>query len=401
MHTDFVTIHVGSDVLFLGRFGIFPRKFFRNESALNLLKRITAEPSAIRQLRSYGSSEGFNYASDHELVRQVGAAIEVGRLEATVLPTTAFSLFRGQPINLNQSIEPQRVSPKGETYKIRRSREEIVKEVISRAATKVPGDIRAVLLSLVSPENFAIIVGTIAFGAAANLTPYGWAGDALIVAIAFGFGGLAAVQALGDLVDCFKRTSNARTDQDLDAAAQALARAVVGLGVLGLMAVLHRASLRKGGVTSGAEPEPIEIRVSLDEAKLKEMATSAWAEKGPNSLVKVVSKARGAQEEVGGYITKLSSVVGRTPQEIEHILGLKPGELSEGCYVSRLNQLPKSDEFELRGYTITPEGKPYAGGEYPPGAGAPQWELTKRIPSTPISFVQPGQIFSLLPKKAP
>ena len=164
----------------------------------------------------------------------------------------------------------------------------------------------------------------IAFGAAANLTPYGWAADALIIAIAFGFGGLAAVQSLGDLVDCFKRTSNARTDQDLDAAAQSLARAVVGLGVLGLMALLQRASLREsGGRGGGAKSEPIEIRVSLDEAKIKKIAISGWKISGPESLVKVVSKARGAQNEVGGYITKLKSIAGQTPQGIEKTLGLK------------------------------------------------------------------------------
>jgi hypothetical protein len=412
MHKDVVTIHIDHDTLVLGRFGVFPREISRHNSPRNLLLRIAADPYAFRQLSLYWSHEfgtGLNCVSGHEVIRQVGAAIEVGRLHATVLPRSAFSSFRGQAINLTRPVRSseQRALPQGRTYNVRRSREEIVKEVISRAATKVPGDIRAALLSLISSENIGIILGTIAFGAAANLTPYGWAADALIIAIAFGFGGLAAVQALGDLVDCFKRTSNARTEQDLDAAAQSLARAVVGLGVLGLMAVLHRASLRKGGGGGGAQSERIEIRVSLDEAKLKELAISTWKISGPDSLVKVVSKARGAQEEAGGYITKLKFIAGRTPQEIEKILGLKTGELSEGCYVGSLKQLPKAHQFELKGYTNTPDGKPYAGpwpvpeGEYPPGSGAPQWRLKQSIASTPTTLLEPGQKYSILPQKAP
>ena len=137
-------------------------------------------------------------------------------------------------------------------------------EVIRRAVPKVPGDIGATLLSLLTPESLAIVVGTIAFGAAANLTPYGWVADAVIVGIAFGFGGLAAIHALGDLVECFKRTAGAKSDQDLDAAADALARAVVGLGVVGLMVVLHRVAARKGGAArSSPKPEePVATRSS-------------------------------------------------------------------------------------------------------------------------------------------
>jgi hypothetical protein len=70
----------------------------------------------------------------------------------------------------------KRSSETGATYDVRLSQEEILREVVSRAATKVPGDIHAALLCL----NIGIFVGTI--------------GRCTIVAIAFGFGALAAVQ---------------------------------------------------------------------------------------------------------------------------------------------------------------------------------------------------------------
>lgn len=49
--------------------------------------------------------------------------------------------------------------------------EERVAEVIRRAVLKVPGDVGQALLSLLTPESLAIVVGTIAVGAAAHLTP--------------------------------------------------------------------------------------------------------------------------------------------------------------------------------------------------------------------------------------
>ena len=45
-------------------------------------------------------------------------------------------------------------------------------------------------------------------------------------------------------------------------------------------------------------------------------------------------------------------------------------------------------------------GSCFADGEYRPGHGVPQWELNKRIASTPITFVEPGQNFFLLPKSS-
>lgn len=78
-------------------------------------------------------------------------------------------------------------------------------------------------------------------------------------------------------------------------------------------------------------------------------------------------------------------------QEVERILGLLPGELKDGAVLLRLNLLPLPHQYELRGYTQTPAGEPYAGGAYPPGLGANQWELTVEVPATVLKIVQAGQ----------
>jgi hypothetical protein len=66
------------------------------------------------------------------------------------------------------------------------------------------------------------------------------------------------------------------------------------------------------------------------------------------------------------------------------VLGLKPGELKDGANIMSLDRIPHVEEFKLRGYSNTPAGEIYRGGAYPPGMGAPQWELTREIPATQI-----------------
>src|SRR5262249_46383689 len=163
-------------------------------------------------------------------LRIVSGAIESGQLQAAVLPRIVPNQLArtANPANRPRTGSTARVAralpptlaggrsltpgvatvaslPPGLTRPMplpvaRWSLEHRVAEVIRRTIPKVPGDIGTTLLSLLSPESLAIVVGTIVFSAAANLTPYGWAADAVIVGIAFGFGGLAAIHALGDLV---------------------------------------------------------------------------------------------------------------------------------------------------------------------------------------------------------
>jgi hypothetical protein len=148
---------------------------------------------------------------------------------------------------------------------------------------KVGPKVAAALWSLLEPESLAIMAGLNGVSVAANLTPFGWAADAVIAAIAFGFGGLAAIHALGDLVECFRLTAGAQSTQDLDAAGEALARAVAGLGVIGLMAVLHRVGTRKAG---GASP--------VGAGKAGEQAT--WRELAAARAERLKARLKASQE---------------------------------------------------------------------------------------------------------
>jgi hypothetical protein len=262
MHDGVGKIVVDQEVLLLARFGTVPSEIQRPEQARLLLRRLVAVPTAMHQLRTYWanqfSAHALNHLADHDVVRIIDGAIQSGQLQALVLPAeiaeaklltrTSSPAPPAPPLPSSPNLTPTQTRPI-----VQWSLAERVVEISRRAVPKVPGDIGAALLSLVSPENLAIVVGTIGFSAAANLTPYGWAADAVIVGVAFGFGGVAAIHALGDLVECFKRTIAAKSVQDLDVAADALARAAVGLGVVGLMAVLHRVAAREGGEGGGTK----------------------------------------------------------------------------------------------------------------------------------------------------
>jgi hypothetical protein len=283
MCSGFVRIDLDNSVLLIGRPSIFQRlpPTLRNTAAaISALDRAKKSTIAMGNLRDYFTAESVGcrlYAvTDQNIIDTTKRRIERRELGAILLPKASspglnsFSpnAVTKPPPRLPQpglappgSGTPSNRSPQGfrpsadqpQPRPIAQwSTEERLKEVVGRAAKKVPGDVRNTVLSLLAPESLAIMAGTIVVGAAANLTPYGWAADIVIAGIAFVFGGLAALHALGDLVECFKKISGARTDRDLDDAADALASAVVALGTLGLMAVLHRATARKAGASGGS-----------------------------------------------------------------------------------------------------------------------------------------------------
>jgi hypothetical protein len=139
----------------------------------------------------------------------------------------------------------------------------------------------------------------------------------------------------------------------------------------------------------------------LDEAKLKQIAISLWRQGGMDTLVKVVALGRPWFTVAPvGYCTTFKYIVGRTPGEMEDVVGLRrDSKLAAGADIYLVRPLPQPSEFRLSGYTNTPEGvsttiKP-AHVDYPPGLGAPQWELTSVPPSSLqlLASVGPGQIF--------
>jgi hypothetical protein len=142
---------------------------------------------------------------------------------------------------------------------------------------------------------------------------------------------------------------------------------------------------------------------ALDTAKLKAIVIEMWKSGGMDTLVKVAPKGTAPDaSRTSGYCTTFKYIVGRTPSEIEHIVGLAIGsKLVGGADVFVVDPLPLPTQFELRGYTQCPGGVPTDAPTYvphpgyPPGLGAPQWELSSYSQAgwSRIATVEPGTIF--------
>lgn len=154
-----------------------------------------------------------------------------------------------------------------------------------------------------------------------------------------------------------------------------------------------------GGATDGSTGNIVDT--PLDDAaraRLKEMAIAAMKESRP---VKVVKADRDLGGQAYGYITTEKYVLGKTPAELERILGFRQGAFDQGVKIHPLEEIPKPDQFELRGYSQQPQGldpaniDPDSLADYPPGEGAPQWELTSPIPVGAGVEVGPGQRYQV------
>ena len=133
----------------------------------------------------------------------------------------------------------------------------------------------------------------------------------------------------------------------------------------------------------------------FDEDKLKEIVIAKWRQGGLDRPVKVVPRGQPQRNDSAGYISQEKFIRGRTPEQMERILGFdaRPGQqyLSQGADIYHFTRVPGPHEFALKGYTQLPGGEPWAGDpEWPPGLGAPQWQLTTSVPCTLVKSVPRG-----------
>ena len=153
---------------------------------------------------------------------------------------------------------------------------------------------------------------------------------------------------------------------------------------------------------------------SFDIPKLKTQVTSMWRQGGENTLVKVMPKGQHPDDaRMTGYCTTIKYVAGRTPAQMEDILGFRQGtKLAGGAAIFLVSPLPAPDQFAFRSYSTLPAGVAQIDGkvldkDYPPGLGAPQWELD-RYPQSGLHWLQtvlPGETFviryAVLPANPP
>ena len=111
---------------------------------------------------------------------------------------------------------------------------------------------------------------------------------------------------------------------------------------------------------------------------------------GAYSLLKVVPRGV-VRTQVDNYVTNLPALSGKTPREMETLLGLRDRQLASGADVYRLLELPDRDGFLPRGYSTLVDGLRLSPGfkqddaGYRPGRGAWQVTLIRPVPAVKIA----------------
>jgi len=120
-----------------------------------------------------------------------------------------------------------------------------LKEAFLRAPAHMPASVAGEFRAFLSPQNLEIMGGTLVVCGVSHLFGVGEAVDAFLLAVGVATIGGSVVD-IGYKLNMFvDRACHARNENDLNRAAQALADAIVELGVTILMAVLLHRSIKE------------------------------------------------------------------------------------------------------------------------------------------------------------
>ena len=117
---------------------------------------------------------------------------------------------------------------------------------------------KAELQALLAPETIAITVGVLALWAGSHLTPFGYVADAIMLGVGVFFAGRAVLEGGKKIAQFLGLTLSAKTEADLDLAADMLAAAIALLSVKLFAKLLSRGAsgLNGGGKAKREKVEP-------------------------------------------------------------------------------------------------------------------------------------------------
>jgi len=156
-------------------------------------------------------------------------------------------------------------------------------EAARRATPKLPPEMREQFASLFSGANLAITCGVLAVWGASHLIGVGEVVDAGLVVVGTIVIGWQAFQAGRDIGQFLLIAANAQSSQDLDRAANFLARAVVTIGVTAFIALIMKATGKSKTASPVVNVEGniiAEVKLILSSAQLRQIRTAQAAGKG-------------------------------------------------------------------------------------------------------------------------
>lgn len=138
---------------------------------------------------------------------------------------------------------------------------EKLEEAFKRALSRVDDEAGRQLEELLTPENIAIMAGTMALWAASHGTPIGWIVDGVLIGVGIFTIGLDIFEAGKDIFEFATGALGAETEADLDQAGQHLAEAIATVGIEVVAGILTRKGIEGGAPerpTLPEQPKPLD-----------------------------------------------------------------------------------------------------------------------------------------------
>lgn len=137
-------------------------------------------------------------------------------------------------------------------FNLRWSSTERIRESIIRSKNHLPSAVGHQLDALLTAESLAILAGTLTVWAGSHFFGVGEIVDVGLLLVGAFFVGWSITDVARDLLDFALKSVNARSDADIDRAAQSLARAIITGGLTAVMALLLKRSATSVQNTRGA-----------------------------------------------------------------------------------------------------------------------------------------------------
>lgn len=125
---------------------------------------------------------------------------------------------------------------------------------------------KAELQALIAPETIAITVGVLALWAGSHLTPFGYVADAILLGVGVFFAGRAVLEGGKKLAQFLGLTLSAKTEADLDLAADMLAAAIALLSVKLFAKLLSRGA---SGLNGAGKPKREKAPKPVDDEQIQ------------------------------------------------------------------------------------------------------------------------------------
>ena len=204
-------------------------------------------------------------------------------------------------------------------------------ESIRRSVPLLPEEAKSLVMVLLSPSSLEKMAATTAIWIGSHAIGVGELADLILLLGGFAMVGKSALDAGKSLLAFATIASEAKSEHDLNVAAEYFAKAVILVGVTTITALLlrkaagPRKSVPKPNAAAAEEGTLYERTVpTLNLGVLKQLVIDAWKQPGkwPVKVFKLrPDQQLGTLVDVGGYVTTENAVAGAGLRELERRLG--------------------------------------------------------------------------------